>query len=107
ADRVQAGGRLVQEQQRRDHRQRPRQPGALAHAGGQLRGQLVDRLGRQARQLHLEQGEFVEQRVRQVAVVLLERYLHVLADGQRGEQGAVLEQHAAVLLDVPALRLGG
>ncbi|KAG0741964.1 hypothetical protein G6F24_016591 [Rhizopus arrhizus] len=35
-------------------------------------------------------------------MVLLQRYLHVLAHGQRGEQGAVLEQHAGVALDVQA-----
>jgi hypothetical protein len=33
-------------------------------------------------------------------MVLLERHLHVLADGERGEQRAVLEQHAGAALDM-------
>ena len=36
-------------------------------------------------------------------VMFLERHLHVLAHGQRGEQGAVLEQHAGVALDAQAV----
>ena len=41
ADRVEAGRRLVEEQQLRVERQRPRQAGALAHAAGKLGGLLV------------------------------------------------------------------
>ncbi|KAG0772535.1 hypothetical protein G6F21_014459 [Rhizopus arrhizus] len=41
ADRVEAGGGFVQEQQRWIQRQRAGQAGALAHAAGQLRRQLV------------------------------------------------------------------
>jgi hypothetical protein len=37
ADRVEARGRLVEEQQPRVERQRPRQRGALDHAAGELR----------------------------------------------------------------------
>src|SRR5690606_4845543 len=66
ADRVQAGGGLVEEQQRRIQGQRARQPGALAHAAGELRGQLVDRVGRQSGQLHLQQRQLVAPAVGQV-----------------------------------------
>jgi hypothetical protein len=41
ADRVQPGGGLVQEQQRRVERERAGQAGTLAHAAGQLRGSLA------------------------------------------------------------------
>ncbi len=102
ADRVQPGGGFVQEQQRRVQRQRPGQAGALAHAAGQLRGQLVDGLARQPGQLDLEQGQFVAEGFGQVRVVFLQRHLHVLAHGQRGEQRAILEQHAGVALDLLA-----
>lgn len=108
ADRVEAGGGFVQEQQWRIQRQRTGQAGALAHAAGQLRGQLVDRIGGQAGQLHFQQRQFVVPALGQLAVVFLQRHLHVLAHGQRGEQGAVLEQHAGVALDVqPALCIVG
>ena len=105
ADGVQARGGFVEEQQRRIQRERARQARALAHAAGELRRQLVDRVGRQAGELHLQQREFVAQRIRQLAVVLLQRHLHVLADGERREQRAVLEQHAGVAFDVLAVVL--
>src|SRR5690606_40378734 len=70
ADGIQAGGRLVQEQQRRIQRQRPGQAGTLAHAAGQLRGQLVGGVGRQSGQLDLEQRQFAAPAFRQPPVVL-------------------------------------
>src|SRR6478672_2372324 len=36
-------------------------------------------------------------------MVLLQRHLHVLADGERGEQRAILEQHPAVAFDVQSV----
>ena len=44
-DRVQAGGRLIQEQQSGFERQRARQRGALDHATGELRGILAPASG--------------------------------------------------------------
>ena len=52
-DRIKSAGRLIQQQQARIERQRPRQCGALDHATGQLRGILQRRVGRQSDQLHL------------------------------------------------------
>ena len=106
ADRVQSRGRLVEEQQRRVQCQRARQAGALAHAAGKFGRQLVDRVRRETGELHLQQRQFVAQRIGQVGVVLLERHLDVLADRERGEQRPILEQHAGPPLDVvPVLGL--
>lgn len=103
ADRVQSGGRLVQEKQWRVQRDRPRQPGTLAHAARQLRRELVDGIGRQTGEFDLQQGQFIAQIVVEGGVVLLQRHFHILADRQRGEQRAVLEQHAGVALDGEAV----
>ena len=102
ADRVEPGGGFVQEQQRRIQRQRPGQAGALAHAAGQLRRQLVDRVGGQAGQFHFQQRQFVVPALGQFAVVFLQWNLDVLTHGQRREQGTVLEQHAGIAFDVQA-----
>jgi hypothetical protein len=80
ADGVQARGRFVEEQQRRIQRECARQARALAHAAGELRRQLVHRVGRQARELHLQQREFVAQRIGQFGMFFLQRHLHVLAE---------------------------
>src|SRR3546814_1868070 len=70
---------------------RSRQPGALAHPAQQLRGQLVDRLGRQAGELDLQQRQFVAPAVGQLRAVLLQRHLHVLADRRSEEHTSELQ----------------
>ena len=103
ADRIEAGGRLVQEQDLRIERERAGETGALAHAAGQLGRELVAGVVRQADQGELERGQLLEQRLRQLQA-LAQRRLDVLGDGQRAEQGAVLEQHALPRLQGVPLR---
>jgi hypothetical protein len=59
---------------------------------------------RQADQGELERGQLMQQRLRQLQA-FAPRRLNVLGDGQRAEQGAVLEQHSLARLQGVALRL--
>ena len=59
ADRVEPGGRLVEEQQFGIERQRPRQAGALPHAARQLGRILAGRVLGQAGQHHLVARDLV------------------------------------------------
>ena len=99
ADRVEAGGRLVEEQQLRVERQGAGQAGALAHAAGKLRGLLVAGVRRQADHRDLERGD-VAHRLLVEAGMLADRHDDVLGHAQRGEQRAVLELHAGARLHV-------
>ena len=94
ADRVEAGGRLVEEQDLGVERQRARQAGALAHAAGQLARDTwrPASAGRPTSAI-LRPRSSSHQRCRQ-SRVLAQRHLDVLGHGQRAEQRAVLEQHA-------------
>src|ERR1700687_54776 len=83
-DRVQAGSRLVEEQQQWIERERARQRRALDHATGKLRWILACGLGRQPDQLHPEQGELIE-RSRCETQVLEHRQLYVLTHIERAE----------------------
>ena len=103
-DRIQPGRRLVQKQQRGIERQRPRQRGALDHAAGELRRQLRAGVERQADHAQAQLRQRLERRVRSVEV-LADRQLHVLGDGQRAEQRAVLERHAVAALDGEQFRI--
>src|SRR5438309_479888 len=99
-DRVEVGGRLVVEDQLGVDRQRPGDRHALAHPARELARQL------RLRALELHVGEdAVNDRldlVRAVAPVLPQPQAHVLGDGERGEQGRVLEDHG----DAERLLLG-
>ena len=99
ADRVEAGGRLVQEQQLGVEGQRPGQAGALAHAAGELGRLLVAGIRRQADQGNLEGGDLAHGLFVQPGM-LADRHDDVLRHRQRGKQGAVLELHAGAALDV-------
>ena len=102
ADRVEARGRLVEEQQIGVERQRARQRRPLDHAARQLGGIFVGGVLRQADQRDLQHRQFVAQPRRQVEM-LAHRRLDVLPDRQAGEQRALLEQHAPALADAAAL----
>src|ERR1700680_635091 len=83
-DRVEAGSRLVEQQQQWIERERARQRRALDHATGKLRWILARGLGRQPDKLHPEQSELIE-RSRCQAQVLEHRQLYVLTYVKRAE----------------------
>ena len=105
-DRIEAGGRLVEKQDLGIERQRPREPGPLAHSARQLRRELLGGPFGQADQRDLAGRDLVHQRLRH-RTVLAQRHLDVLHDGQRAEQRAVLEQHAPALFERAQLGLVG
>ena len=105
ADRVEARRRLVEEDQLRIERKRPRQRRALDHAARQFRRKFVRRVRLEADELDLEHGELVHEALRKIAR-LPHRHLNVLLHRQAGKQRAVLEQHAPALLERPALVAG-
>src|ERR1700728_722716 len=103
-DRVEAGSRLIEEQQHRIDRQRARQRRALDHATGELRRILAGGFGRQPDQLYPQQGQLV-QRPRGHLQVLEHRQLYVLQHVERTEQRALLEGNAVASLQ--GMQLGG
>ncbi len=104
-DRVEPGGRLVEEQQFGIQGQRPGEGDALAHAAGKLRrAQVAGEVG-QARHGQLEIGEVVDQRDRQGGVLAIGR-ADVLAHAQGREQGPALEQHSPAALQGAPLAPG-
>ena len=105
ADRVEPGGRLVEEQQLRIERQRAGDAGALAHAAGQLGREFGAGVDGEARHRDLVGGDLVEQLLVDAGIEFLDRHLDVLGDGQRREQRAALEQHAPAAADMLGLLL--
>jgi hypothetical protein len=100
-DRIEAGARLVDEQDRRIERHRPRQAGALLHAARQIAGHLVEVLFEaDGRQLLLR--SLADLVVRPVGVAA-HREGDVVADAHRVEERRVLKQEAHVLADVAEL----
>src|SRR4051794_17240086 len=106
ADRIEAGGRLVQEHQFRIERERARQRHALDHAAGQFRGKTVGDLRLQADHAKLGHHDLVEQPLRDLEI-FAHRKLDVLPHRERGKQRALLEQDAPAALDGSALRGAG
>lgn len=103
-ERIEAGGRLVEQQQLGIERQRPRHRRPLDHAAGELVRQFVGGIGRQAGERDLQPCQLIDQPRRQRRV-LLQRQGDVLAHAERGKQRPLLEHHA----EAPAQRveLGG
>ena len=91
-DRIEPGAGLVVKQHFRIQRNRPRQPGALLHAAGQLRGHLVGVLA-QADQLELDLDHDLDRLFGQIGM-LAQRQSDVVGHGHRVEQRAALKQHA-------------
>ncbi len=104
ANRVEAGVRLVEQNDLRVQDQRPGQAGALAHPARDLPRQLV--LGAaQTDQVHLLHDD-VPHLLLRLARVLAQREGDVVVEVHRPEQGAVLEQDAEELphlVEVPLL----
>ncbi len=101
ADRVEAGGRLVEEDDVGVERQGSGQRRALDHAARKLGRILLRRVGRETDEVDLEAGQFVHQLGRDVEI-LAHRNLDVLEHRERGEERALLEEHAPTLLDAEA-----
>ena len=93
ADRIEAGGRLVKEQNLRVERQRAGEGSALDHAAGEFRGKFVGGIRAKAHHGDLEPCEIIHQWLRQIEI-FAHGNLDVLGDGQAREQRAMLEQHA-------------
>ena len=92
ADRIEAGRRLVEEEDLGLEREGARERDALAHAARELGGHLAERVGSEPDQRQLE----ADKRVHEAGVegrLLAKRHRDVVGDGDRREQGAILEQH--------------
>ena len=98
ADRIEARGRLVEEDDVGIERQRTRQRDALDHAAGQLGGIFAAHVGVEPDHFQLGERDLLDQARRQVEI-FADRELHVLQHRERGEQRALLEQHAPAPLD--------
>ena len=100
-NRIEPGARLVDEQDRRVERHRPRQPGALLHAAGQIAGHLV------VRRLEADGGELLPRLLAHVAArelrVPSQRERDVVADRHRIKERRILKQEPHVLTHLPEL----
>src|SRR4051812_48051996 len=92
AHRVEAGVRLVEQDDLGVEHQRPGDAGALAHAAGDLAGQLPLGTG-QADHVHLLEDDAADLGLALLGV-LAQREGDVVVEVHRAEQRAVLEQHA-------------
>src|SRR6056297_2207260 len=92
ADRIQPGGRFVQKDDIGVKRQRPRQPGPLAHPARQFGGVLVAGRVLQSDHRDLQIGQRVSDR-RVQSVNGAHRRFDIFAHRQRREQRAILEHH--------------
>src|SRR5882672_4272017 len=106
ADRVEARGRLVQEDQFGIERERPRQRHSLDHAAGKLRRIAIGDFGAQAHHAEFGHHDFVEQALRELEI-FAHRKLDVLPHRERREQRALLKQDAPSPFDAaPLMRVG-
>ena len=104
AHRVEAGVGLVEEHDLGVEHEGAGQPGTLAHAAGDLAGQLV--LGaEEADEVHLLHDDVADLGLR-LPRVLAQREGDVVVEVHRAEHGAVLEQHAEELADLVEVALG-
>ena len=97
--RIEARGRLVEEQDVGVERDRARDPRALAHAAGELGWPLCAGIVGQAGELDLERGQIADEGGRQVGM-LDERRLDIFLQAQRREQGAPLKHDPDPPLDL-------
>ena len=102
AHRVQAGVGLVEEDDLRVEHERPGQTGPLAHAAGDLAGQLL--LGADRPTMSSFSSTIAPDLRLGLAGVLAQREGHVVVDVHRAEQRAVLEQHAEELAHLVQVR---
>jgi hypothetical protein len=103
ADRVEAGVGLVEQHDLRVEHERSGEPGALAHAAGDLAGELG------LRALEADHVDLVHDDAADLALgllgVLAERERDVVVEVHRAEQRAVLEEDAEQLADLVQLPL--
>src|SRR5213593_3619453 len=97
ADRIEAGGGLIQEYQFGIERERARQRHALDHAAGEFGRIAVGDLGPQAHHAELGHHDLVEQPLRDLKIFAHWK-LDVLAHRERREQRALLKQDAPAAL---------
>src|SRR3954468_23825866 len=102
ADRIEAGGRLVQEHQFRIERERARQRHALDHAAGEVGRVAVRDFGFEAHHHEFGDHHLVEQFLRELEI-FAHRKLDVLPHRERGKQRALLKQDAPAPLHAAAL----
>ena len=84
ADRIQAGGRLVEKKNFRIERQGARETSAFAHAARQLHGIFRRRIRRQTDKTELERGDLLDHIERQIGV-FEQGHLDILRHGQGRE----------------------
>ena len=96
-DRIEAGGRLIAEQDVRVHGNGASQAGALFHAAREL-CRLKGFKPTQADEIELDARHDADGRVFELRV-FLQWQGHVLADGHGIEQGCTLEKHAHLFQD--------
>src|SRR5581483_9928565 len=106
ADGIQPGGRLIEEQQPRVERQRPRQGGPLDHASRELGRIFLRGVGGKPHQANFEHRELVTGRGRELRQVLDHGKLDVLQHRERRIQRSLLKGDAVTRLD-RAQRLAG
>src|SRR5690606_11381306 len=101
ADRIETGGRLVEKEDFRIEREGARKAHTLLHAAREFRGVKRARRVAQADHRDLDRGKLVHQLLGEVEMLAIGN-LDVLGDGERGEERAVLEEHApAPLVQAP------
>ena len=104
ADRIEAGGGLVEEDDVGIERERARERHALDHAAGQLGGIFAAHVGVKADHFQLGHRDLLDEPRRQIEI-FADRELHVLQRRKRREQRALLEQYAPAPLDRAPLAL--
>ena len=106
ADRVEAGRRLVEEDDVGVERDRPGEAGALLHAAGELGGELRRRRSAAGRPSTTLSRASASRSRRLDVEELAHRRLDVLLDGQRREQRPLLEEHPPAPADRGELGVG-
>ena len=91
--RIEAGRRLVEEEQLRPDRERPGDPDALLHAARELRGEEPQHLGAEADEPEVPRDALGDLALAE-ARVLAQRVRHVLVDRERVEERRALEDVA-------------
>ena len=103
-DGVQAGGRLVTQQDARLGDEGPGKARPFAHAARKLVGEIVGKVFQPHHAQDAQPG--FAQDVLGQAQMLAEGQADVLHQGQGAQQGAVLEKHAHAAADAPGLGMG-
>ena len=106
AFRVQPGGGLIQQQQRRVHDEGACQRHALDHAAGQITGHFVGGIRLETDHLKLDHGSLADHFHRQ-GLQLTERESNVFKYRESRKQGPLLKQHPHPAGSATLAQLGG